>query len=227
MILSVAFVLILLANFGLMVAVVWMTKDTKADGAVLATMDDEVLQTGSAVTYLPLVAAAAMEMSRLAEVSAASVTFVKGEVPPFVERYNLLIPGDARVQKTYQVRGVTRLSPTAVVFSTSEPNQELLIADGKANITLIGSDGQITFSTHVCPGSVSCAALRIDGEHEEEELVHEHRRRLGLAPEDEAEIAEAASELEVLRGRMLGKNKAGHWGHRGGNHHTAGDPCSG
>ena len=81
-------IVILLAGMsGLMVAVVAGFKDTKAEGPVLANNGGKVIETSPASVNLPLLAAPAMDLQRLAQVSSVSVTLYvmkNGTMPPFL-----------------------------------------------------------------------------------------------------------------------------------------------
>ena len=81
-------IVILLAGMGgLMAVVVAAFKDTKADGPVLANNEGMVMETSLASINLPLVAAPAMDLQRLAQVSSVSVTLyvMNGTMPPFLK----------------------------------------------------------------------------------------------------------------------------------------------
>ena len=82
----VTIVILLAGMSGLMVAVVAAFKDTKADGPVLANNEGMVMETSLASINLPLVAAPAMDLQRLAQVSSVSVTLyvMNGTMPPFL-----------------------------------------------------------------------------------------------------------------------------------------------
>ena len=82
----VTIVILLAGMSGLMVAVVAAFKDTKADGSVLANNEGMVMETSLASINLPLVAAPAMDLQRLAQVSSVSVTLyvMNGTMPPFL-----------------------------------------------------------------------------------------------------------------------------------------------
>ena len=84
----VTIVILLAGMSGLMVAVVAAFKDTKADGPVLANNEGMVMETSLASINLPLVAAPAMDLQRLAQVSSVSVTLYVmkgGTMPPFLK----------------------------------------------------------------------------------------------------------------------------------------------
>ena len=85
---ALVMIVILLAGMsGLMVAVVAAFKDTKAEGPKLANNDGQVMETSPATVNLPLLAAPAMDLQRLAQVSSVSVTLYvmkDGTMPPFL-----------------------------------------------------------------------------------------------------------------------------------------------
>ena len=83
----VTIVILLAGMSGLMVAVVAAFKDTKADGPVLANNEGMVMETSLASINLPLVAAPAMDLQRLAQVSSVSVTLyvINGTMLPFLK----------------------------------------------------------------------------------------------------------------------------------------------
>ena len=92
LVVAIVLIFLLLAGMGgLMVAVTSAYKDTKsattADGQpVLATMQGKVIETSPASVQLPLVAAPAMDIKRLAKVSSLSVSLyvLNGNLPPFL-----------------------------------------------------------------------------------------------------------------------------------------------
>ena len=66
---------------------------------------------------------------------------------------------------TPQVASVTRLSPTSVVFVTSEVGQDVFIAGGEANVVARDpATGESLRSTKVCAGTVDCASLTVDSQ---------------------------------------------------------------
>ena len=80
-------VILLAVMSGLTVAVVAAFKDTKADGPKLANNAGKVMETSPASINLPLLAAPAMDLQRLAQVSSVSVTLYvikSGSMPPFL-----------------------------------------------------------------------------------------------------------------------------------------------
>ena len=85
---AMVLIVVLLAGMsGLMVAVVAAFKDTKADGPMLANYEGKVMETSLASINLPLTAAPAMDLQRLAQVSSVSVTLyvMNGAMPPFLK----------------------------------------------------------------------------------------------------------------------------------------------
>ena len=86
---AMVLIVVLLAGMsGLMVAVVAAFKDTKADGPMLANYEGKVMETSLASINLPLTAAPAMDLQRLAQVSSVSVTLYvmkNGAMPPFLK----------------------------------------------------------------------------------------------------------------------------------------------
>ena len=73
----------------------------------------------------------------------------------------------------YAVTGATKLSPTAVLFSTAEAGEKLLIANGSASVLVVDATGEVTWTGNVCANSVSCSSpcLRVDTAEEATELI--------------------------------------------------------
>jgi len=198
--LSVALVMIviLLAGMsGLMVAVVAAFKDTKAEGPKLANNDGQVMETSPATVNLPLLAAPAMDLQRLAQVSSVSVTLYvmkDGTMPPFLNAsvFAEQISGNgdiATVERLYTVTTATKLSSTSVLFETSMPNQAVLIADGVAKLVVV-EDGALAWSGKLCASNIDCAAIAVDSDEGEKlltkastELDAKQSRRRELQPE--------------------------------------------
>merc|ERR1719223_2402991 len=103
------------------------------------------METSPATVNLPLLAAPAMDLQRLAQVSSVSVTLYvmkDGTMPPFLNAsvFAEQISGNgdiATVERLYTVTTATKLSSTSVLFETSMPNQAVLIADGVAKLVVV------------------------------------------------------------------------------------------
>uniref|UniRef100_A0A7S0E4Z8 EF-hand domain-containing protein n=1 Tax=Phaeocystis antarctica TaxID=33657 RepID=A0A7S0E4Z8_9EUKA len=171
----VTIVILLAGMSGLMAAVVAAFKDTKADGPVLANNEGMVMETSLASINLPLVAAPAMDLQRLAQVSSVSVTLyvMNGTMPPFLKASVFAKQvGDgsadvATVERLYTVTTATKLSPTSVLFETSMPNQAVLIADGVAKLVVV-ENGALVWSGKLCASNVDCAAITVDSDEAEQ-----------------------------------------------------------
>jgi len=170
---AMVLIVVLLAGMsGLMVAVVAAFKDTKADGPVLANNEGKVMETSLASINLPLTAAPAMDLQRLAQVSSVSVTLYvmkNGAKPPFLKAPVFAKQIDdasadiATVERLYTVTTATKLSPTSVLFETSMPNQAVLIADGVAKLVVV-ENGALVWSRKLCASNVDCAAITVDSD---------------------------------------------------------------
>lgn len=169
---AVVIALLASSNFGTSLVAVRMSKDTKAaPTGELTTIGGEVMKTATASVKFPLSAAPAMTIERLATVSDIAVSFFvsPGRVPPFMDGYT--VSGYKQIQKSYQVVAVTKLSPTAVLFATSEQGQAVLVADGLANLTVRALDGALLWSRAVCPDKLGCSAITVDSAEEAASLV--------------------------------------------------------
>lgn len=197
---ALVMIVILLAGMsGLTVAVVAAFKDTKADGPKLANNAGKVMETSPASINLPLLAAPAMDLQRLAQVSSVSVTLYvikSGSMPPFLnapvftEQMGDVDADIATVERLYTVTAATKLSPTSVLFETSMPNQAVLIADGVAKLVVV-EDGALVWSAKLCASNVDCAAISVDSDEAQQlldkvntELVPKQSSRRQLQAEE-------------------------------------------
>jgi len=112
--------------------------------------------------HLPLTAAPALSLKRLADVSSVEVTFQS--MPPDVpisSFYEALTQYEP-VQRVYHISGATKVSSTEVYFSTHETAETIIhIKAGQANVTT-RKDGKVLWTSRVCMSSVTCGALRVD-----------------------------------------------------------------
>lgn len=191
---AVLLIVACIAQAGATVGIVWSTGDyymnaDKKDAGhstTVLTKGDNVVATAPAYSYLPIVAATAMDDARLDSVSRINVRFVS-KLPPDLVPFAREIRRGESIKTGYQVIGWTRLSLTSIFFRTSTPGHIVRISNGRVQVEVV-EGGNVTFSSTVCADDAECSALRVDSAGEADTLLKLAgvRRRLNeWADEDE------------------------------------------
>ena len=173
----VVVVLILIGSMGAMsAAVAYSLKDTEAAGAILASRDNKVMQTGRAEYLVPLLVAPVLPSVTLASVQTITLTIQDAAA------------ADGKYESFEQVKRVRRYSKVRVTFDLVS-GDELHVWDGEAYLQPHGGD-----KVALCKSDVSCAAFSVDDARSAEAYM------------EEAQAALKAEGLTMRRLRQLTEN---------------------
>jgi hypothetical protein len=171
----IVIVILVVTQFGVSwgVAARFLNADKKeAAGGTVLFVGDNIVGSRVATQHVPLIAAPAMTIERLAEVKTVTVTFNAGGPPP--DTFDVVAPAIlTEVQRAYGILGATLVSPTEMYFDTNAPGtavQRIHIKDGFATVVAT-KDGVEQWRLPACEANAECAALLVDTEEEAAELM--------------------------------------------------------